>query len=122
MRLLRLWGPVLGWMAAIFYASSRSDTGAIGRIPDWITHGATYLLLGALLARALAGGFDRRLTPAAALLALGIGTAYGATDEWHQSFTPGRDASPWDVVKDFAGCGLAVAMHALGRLPARSES
>jgi VanZ family protein len=121
MRLLRLWGPVLGWMAVIFYASSRSDTGALGRIPDWITHGTAYFILGALLGRALAGGFDRRLSPLAALLAVGLGTAWGLSDEWHQSFVPGRDASGWDVAKDLAGCSLAAAVHGLGLLRTRSE-
>lgn len=121
MHSLRLWGPLVAWMAVIFYASSRSDTGALGRIPDWLSHGATYFVLGALLGRAMAGGFDRRLSRAAALLAVGLGAAYGAGDEWHQSFVPGRDASVWDVAKDFAGCGLAVAVHGLGILQARSQ-
>jgi VanZ family protein len=122
MRQLRLWAPVLAWMAAIFYASAQTETGALGRVPDWLTHGASYLVLGAFLARALAGGFDRRLSPAAAFLTVGIGTAYGATDEWHQSFTPGRDPSLGDVAKDFAGCALAASVHAARRLPRRSEA
>jgi VanZ family protein len=120
-RVLSLWGPVIGWMGLIFFASSRSDTGAIGRIPDWLTHGATYFVLGLLLLRALGGGLDRRLSPGAGLLALGLGAAYGASDEWHQSFVPGRDASVWDVAKDVAGCCVALAVHGLGMLPARSH-
>lgn len=122
MRGLRLWGPVVAWMGVLFYASAQSDTGAFGRVPDWITHGAAYFLLGALVARAVAGGFDRRLSLGGACLVVGLGTAYGVSDEWHQSFTPGRDASPWDVAKDFAGVSAAALVHAAGLLPARSEA
>lgn len=37
------------------------------------------------------------------LLAWGFATIYGATDEWHQSFIPGRSASVYDVMLDSAG-------------------
>jgi VanZ family protein len=32
-----------------------------------------------------------------------IGKGYAQSDEWHQSFVPGRDASLWDVLFDIAG-------------------
>jgi len=96
---LPLWAPVVAWMALIFVASAQSDTGRIGRVPDWITHGATYFVLGLLLCRALAGGLDRPLPPFQALAAVAIGTAYGVGDEIHQSFVPGRDAGGLDVLK-----------------------
>lgn len=98
-------------MAAIFAASALPDVGTIGRIPDWITHGATYGILGLLLCRAFAGGFGAPLSLAAAALAVALGTAYGASDEWHQSFVPRRDASVADVAKDFGGCALAALVH-----------
>ncbi len=110
---LRLWGPAFAWMALQFYASAQSEAGALGRVPDWITHGASYLVLGLLLGRALAGGLDRPLRPRAAFLAALLGTGYGISDELHQSFVPGRDPSVWDVAKDAAGCTLAAALHAL---------
>ena len=34
---------------------------------------------------------------------------WGASDEWHQSFTPGRDASVCDILTDFAG-GFSAAI------------
>ncbi len=110
---LRLWGPAILWMAILFYASAQAQTGSLGQVPDWITHGAAYLVLGLLLGRALAGGLDRPLPPRLALLALLLGTLYGVSDEFHQSLVPGRDASAWDVAKDVAGCSLAVALHVL---------
>ncbi len=30
------------------------------------------------------------------------------SDEWHQSFIPGRDASIWDVLSDAVGVAAAV--------------
>ena len=34
------------------------------------------------------------------------GALYGATDEWHQSFVPGRDASVLDWLADLCGVTL----------------
>jgi hypothetical protein len=34
-------------------------------------------------------------------------TAYGVTDEYHQLFVPGRDASGWDILADGLGGFLA---------------
>lgn len=36
--------------------------------------------------------------------------AYGATDEGHQAFVPGRDASACDVLTNIAGGWLALAL------------
>lgn len=35
---------------------------------------------------------------------------YGATDEWHQSYVPGRYADIWDWVADIAGATLALLL------------
>jgi len=44
------------------------------------------------------------------LLAL-LGTALVATwDEWHQSFLPNRTSSPWDVLLDFCGAAVMIAI------------
>lgn len=114
----RLWGPVILWAAAIFAASSRSDTGPVGRIPDWLTHGLAYAVLSLLVARALAGGFGAPLGWGAAVLAFGLATAYGASDELHQSFVPGRDASAADVLKDLAGAAAGAGAYRLRYRPA----
>jgi hypothetical protein len=47
---------------------------------------------------------------------------YALVDEWHQSMTPGRTPSAWDVLTDLAGAGatLAVAAYA-GRAAARER-
>lgn len=117
--MLRLWAPVIAWMGVIFTASSMTFNGGGPAIPDWLSHAAVYLILAALVCRALAGGFPHPLSPGAALLALALSTTYGVSDELHQSFVPGRDASAQDVAKDFAGAALGVFLYR--RVAARSE-
>lgn len=104
-RVAWLWGPAVTWMAMLFQLSSRPDVGPAGRVPDWLTHGAAYLVLAGLLCRALAGGL-KPLPAATAAVAACLATAYGVTDEYHQSFVPGRDASVADILKDAGGAAL----------------
>jgi len=106
-RTLGLWGPVLAWMAGLFAASTQSDIGPAGRIPDWLTHGSAYLVLCLLFCRALHGSRRRAPPGLVPLLAVALTTAYGVSDELHQSFVPGRDASAGDVAKDLGGATLA---------------
>ena len=108
---LWLWGPVGVQMAIIFVASSVPDLGALpGCTPDWAGHGAGYAILGALLLRALSGGRLAGVTPLAVLAAVLGASLYGVTDEWNQSFVPGRSESLADVAADAAGAALAAAI------------
>ena len=96
-------------MAFLFAVSSRTSWGRVSDIPDWVTHGAGYAVLGALACRALAGGLGRPATARVMLLAVLISTLYGVTDELHQAFVPGRVADAWDVLKDLAGAAAGAA-------------
>lgn len=117
LRLVSLWLPPLAWMAVLFAASSQSDIGPAGQVPDWLTHGSAWLVLGVLLCRALAGGL-RPISGAGAVLAVALATGYGVSDEYHQSFVPGRDASTADVFKDLGGATLgALLFRRLTPLP-----
>lgn len=100
-----LWGPAVLWMAVLFHLSSQPDLGLAGGVPDWLTHGTAYLILAALLCRARAGGL-RPLSAPGAVLSACLATAYGVSDEYHQSFVPGRQASAADVFKDLGGAAL----------------
>ncbi len=118
------WGPVLLWMALIFAASSLSSdaiesTGA-GKasrsapaiINQVAVHVVEFGVLAALLFRALA------LQTTLAVLRLWLivvaaTTTYGATDEFHQAFVPGRYPSWLDVGYDAAGA-VAGSSAALG--------
>jgi len=38
-------------------------------------------------------------------------SAFGVTDEWHQSFVPGRDCDVFDWLSDTLGAALAVTLY-----------
>jgi VanZ family protein len=72
-------------------------------------HVCGYLLLGFSLLRGLvpAGAASAR----AAVLAVILAGAYAATDEFHQSFVPGRGPGVGDVGIDVAGASLGVLLR-----------
>ena len=98
----------IGWMATIFFLSHQPSLPApsLFEHQDKLFHGGAYGLLGLLLALALhePGRPGRTL-----LLVWLLGTLYGLTDEYHQSFIPGRDADLLDVLADSAGALLGGA-------------
>jgi VanZ family protein len=100
-------------MAALFVASGQSDIGVAGRIPDWITHGTAYFVLGLLVCRASAGGLGSWLSSGDAVLVVLLCTLYGVSDEFHQAFVPGRDSSLWDVAKDLGGATVGALLWRL---------
>jgi len=109
-----LWGPVILQMALIFVASSIPNLGALpGGVSDKSGHSIGYAMLAGLLLRAFAGGRVRGITWTRGLLAILLATCYGATDEFHQLFVPGRSADRYDVVADFIGATLGVAVGGL---------
>jgi VanZ family protein len=94
-------------MALIFIASSIPNLQQLpGNMSDKAGHGIGYGLLGAVLLRALAGGRAAGVTLRVVLLTILCATAYGVTDEFHQSFVPGRSPDVHDVMADGAGASL----------------
>lgn len=112
---------LLAYMAIIFALSHQSRPPVpevLLRLSDKVLHAAEYLPLGLLLLGALG-----RKSAAAAFLAWGAATLFGATDEFHQSFVPGRDASVWDLAADAAGAALGIcALTAWRRWRSRQRS
>ena len=102
---VRAWLPAVAWGAIIFVVSSRPRLPvALVSNTDKLAHFAVYAVLGALLARGqVASGISVRVAAA-------LGLLYAASDEWHQSFVPGRSADPADWVADALGvlAGLAI--------------
>ena len=66
---------------------------------DKLVHVGLYGVLGATLF----WGRMRASSPPAGWVLVLLGVAYGASDEWHQSFVPGRDPSFSDWTADTAG-------------------
>lgn len=106
-----LWGPVVLQMALIFAASSIPNLKNLpGGMSDKSGHSIGYALLAGLLLRAFAGGRVQGITWARGFLAIVLATLYGVTDEFHQLFVPGRSADRYDVLADFLGASLGVAL------------
>jgi VanZ family protein len=42
---------------------------------------------------------------------------FGVTDEWHQSWIPGREMDPWDWAADSIGSGLGLILWGLLKYP-----
>jgi VanZ family protein len=100
-------------MAAIFYVSSLPNPvpGLIETAGDKGLHLVAYAGLAFLCGRGVAEeGAGRRLT---CLLAFAIAAVYGATDEWHQSFVPGRGPDAYDWAADAAGAVIGAMVHAV---------
>lgn len=103
------WILALIWMGAIFALSSRSrvpDTGLTTETAAIVGHLVAFGMLSVLLA---AGLLAIGWSIPGALLGAWIGTViYGITDEFHQSFVEGRDASLFDVIVDAIGATVVV--------------
>lgn len=86
------------WMAVIFGLSGLTGS-SVPNGPPALGHFILYTILGALYYVALPEERQlRRLVFAVALASL-----YGITDEFHQSFVPGRMPDAMDWVVDTAG-------------------
>jgi len=121
-KLAGLWGPVVAYMALIFVLSAQPQPPLPPRISDKQGHSIGYFGLAVTVSRALAGGLAGGVTLPAAAAAWTIASAYAATDEWHQSFVPGRSADVHDWYADTAGALIgAGACWAWGIIRARGD-
>jgi VanZ family protein len=99
------WVPVPLWTVVIFLASSvpGSELPVLPGQSDKLVHAAVYAILGALVVRAARLTWPRwtraRLVAAATIFCL----LYGASDEFHQSFTPKRTPDWHDLLADTIG-------------------
>lgn len=121
---LRAWLLPALWAGLIFAGSAIPGDG-LPPLPglqfDKLIHAAVYGVLGALALRALFR--TTRLPPVTAIFtAAALAGLYGASDEFHQLFTPGRSADLVDLLADVLGAvGGAVLFGAVKarRDPAR---
>ena len=104
---LRRWGPALAMMAIIFLFSSlpSNNIPSFGKYELSVKkggHALGYLLLGRAY---LYGIGKRKIGP---WLAWGCAILYACSDEFHQSFVPGRTPSPIDVAIDSLGAFIGL--------------
>jgi hypothetical protein len=112
-RQLSAWLPVMLWAALIFKFSSGSvplastdywTDFAVKKTGHVILFGAMALLIYRAL---LINGVS---TKTAAIAAAVLSMIYGASDEFHQMYTQGREARVRDVIIDGLGAGLVTSV------------
>jgi len=123
-RFLLFWLPVLVWAGLIFWLSSLRVTPepeAVRGFPGWSqeAHFTLYLVLGALLCRAIST--LQTTSRIRMLLPMVAGALYAISDEVHQHFVPGRQADIMDLIVDCAGlaAGILLAFFSLAVHPGR---
>lgn len=72
---------------------------------DKVAHFCVYGLIASLVCRMRPGWRW-------AVCSLAITSFFGFSDEWHQSYTPGREADVGDWIADTLGAAVAVALYA----------
>lgn len=115
MRRFSLWLPVLAYMGLIFYVSSQSDPlpSVAPLVWDKGVHVAEFGVLAILWCRAFRGeGLGWALTATLALVAT---VAYGASDEWHQSYVALRSADFHDWFADTIGGSIGLVVYRMAR-------
>lgn len=105
------------WSAMIWLLSARpgSGSGSAWHVSLLLNGGHFVLFAGLAGLLAIAA---RARAPRAELLVWVVAVSWGALDEYHQAYVPGRDCSLLDLATDAAGAAFAV--HALRALRARS--
>lgn len=107
------WFPVIGWAGLIFYLSSvphlKTDLGIWDLILRKCAHVFEYAVLGLLLVNAWRKTWQTVPSRRAVGWCIALGILYAASDEFHQSFVPGRGPSVLDVTIDSFGVVLGAA-------------
>jgi VanZ family protein len=122
--------PVILWMAVIFVSSSLPQD-VFPKVNSWIwaklVHLVYFGVLALLVQRALLSQEKYRLLlKYVQLISILFAVFYGASDEIHQLFTPGRHAQITDVLIDGFGASLfilgSIAYRTLVPKLARTDS
>jgi VanZ family protein len=103
----------LAWMGWIFYLSHQPSVDIPSLFPyqDKVMHFVAYGVLATFLLGSLPAplpGYGRTQV----LLATGLASLYGISDEFHQSFVPGRQPDVLDWLADSAGALVAAMLLA----------
>jgi len=109
--ILKYWGPVFVWAGVIFAFSSYATKQASEIYwQDFIVkktaHVIEYGVFATLLYRAFINSGIEKVR--AGYTAIVLAALYGISDEFHQSFTPGREPTLRDTIFDTIGAILAI--------------
>jgi len=103
-KVVMYWVLTVGYMSLIFYLSSQNFS--LPKLPtnsDKVIHAIIYFPLAFLIYRSL---WSCRIKKYIFVIAFVLAGIYGISDEFHQSFVPGRDSSLGDAAADFVGALL----------------
>ena len=101
--IIYLWFPVILWALVIFAFSSITQI-VVSQFFVWdfvakkIAHISEYSILFVLIFRATKGNY---------LTSFVLTMLYATSDEYHQSFVPGRSAALYDLGFDVSGSNIA---------------
>ena len=113
-RILSHWLPPLVWMALIFIVSAqprlpRVEEAWLDTLLKKVGHALAYGILAWLYLRTLRERF--RSLAVAHAISFGLAALYGLSDEYHQTFVPGRNGTLWDVAVDSLGAFGAMLLE-----------
>lgn len=115
MKFVRFWFPVILYSGIIFCVSSIPDVTT--PLPeahfDKFLHIFEYLPFGFLVARAIGSTGSVVSGKKLWILVVLATLLYGMSDEYHQSFVPGRDFELFDIVVDTIGGAIGGAVYLL---------
>lgn len=118
---VRRWLPPLLWAGVILFGTSLPSEAVPVQTSnvDKILHFTIYAVFAYLLTRQISEAASpwRAVLPAIVLAA-----AFGAADEWHQRFIPGRSTELADWYADVLGATLGALTFAFWRTRLRSAA
>ncbi|HHB76948.1 MAG TPA: VanZ family protein [Desulfobulbus sp.] len=101
-------------MGAIFFLSSQpGDTLSLPEIPnlDKLLHAGIYGVLAATTMFAVQENSKHVRPYMVGVFVILFCLLYGVSDEWHQSFVPGRTPSIFDIAADIVGAVVVVVLR-----------
>ncbi len=114
LKLIFRWGPAVLLMSFIFFMSAQPKDSTL--MPDYgmydlIVKKGAHLMCYALLALSFVRGLcsDRPARRVDYVFALLLTVLYAISDEYHQTFVPGREGRWQDVLIDTTGASVALA-------------
>jgi len=115
MKIIRFWFPVILYSGIIFCVSSVPDvTIPLSEVQfDKILHILVYLPFGFLMARGISSTGPFVSGKKLYILVVLATFLYGISDEYHQSFVPGRNFGIFDVLADTIGGAIGGTVYLL---------